>query len=270
MSTTNRSIAAGVFQDDSQAQQAMTDLQNAGFTNDQIRYSVHKGGNGILDSLMDLGLPQNEADFYNNEFLAGRTVVTVMTDDRVQEAYDILRRNGAYDANSRMGQGATYTQDQGATYAQGQTDQTAYDTNTNAGQRVQLREEQLTATKQQVQAGEVGIHKDVVTEEKTINVPVNREEVYIERTPVSGAVPSDTPIGQDETIRVPVSEEQVNVSKQPFVREELNIGKRVVQENQQVSDTVQREEARIDRSGDVNIQGNDVNVQDNPNQTYNQ
>ncbi len=86
-------------------------------------------------------------------------------------------------------------------------------------------------------------------------MPVNREEVYIERTPVSGTVPSDTPIGQEETYRVPVSEEQVNVTKQPVVREELKIGKRVVQENQQVTDTVQREEAQIDRTGDVNVQG---------------
>lgn len=247
MSTTNRSIVAGVFQQEAQAQQAMADLQKAGFSNDQIRYSVHKGGSGILDSLRDLGFSQNEADFYNSEFEAGRTVVTIKTGDRQHEAYDILMRNGAYDANSRM------SQTSGATGYATQTGHTDYDT---AGeQKVQLREEQLTANKQQVQAGEVGIHKNVVSEEKSINVPVNREEVYIERTPASGTVPSDTPIGQEETYRVPVSEEQVNVTKQPVVREELKVGKRVVQENQQVTDTVQREEAQIDRTGDVNVQG---------------
>jgi len=31
-----------------------------------------------------------------------------------------------------------------------------------------------------------------------------------------------------------------------------------VQETQQVSDTVKREEARIERQGDVNVQGSDV------------
>lgn len=254
MTTTNRSIVAGVFQQDTQAQQAMADLQNAGFSNDQIRYSVHKGGSGILDSLMDLGFAQNEANFYNSEFLAGRTVVTVKADGNRQEAYDILMRNGAYDANSQSGQ----TQVADTTTP---TTKTGYD---NTGeQKIQLREEQLTATKQQVQAGEVGIRKDIVTEEKTINVPVNREEVYIERNPVSGAVPSDTPIGQEETYRVPVSEEQVDVNKQSVVREELSIGKRVVQENQQVTDTVQREEAHVEQSGNVNVKGT-------PDQTYNQ
>jgi len=257
MSTVNRSIVAGVFTDESQAQQAMADLQNAGFTDDQIRYSVHKGGAGILDALTGLGLPQDQANYYNSEFMSGRTVVTVNAGDRQQEAYNILMRNGAYDWNSRTGQTASagsYTQtaqtDYGSNYTQTPT--------TEGEQRVRLREEQLQAQKQQVQSGEVGIHKDVVTEEKTLNVPVNREEVYIERKPASGTVAADTPIGEEETYRVPVREEQVQVTKQPVVTEEVGIGKRVVQDNQQVTDTVKREQARINQTGDVNVEGTPV------------
>jgi len=257
---TDRSLVAGIFQDETQAQQAMADLQNAGFSDDQIRYSVHKGGSGILDSLMGLGFSQDEANYYNSEFMAGRTIVTVKASDRAQEAYDILMRHGAYDARSRMGTGAaTYAQAGQAGYdtTAAQTGQTTdYDT---AGQKIQLKEEQLQAQKQRTQAGEVGIHKDVVTEEKSMDVPLSREEVYIERHPVSEATPADSPIGeQDETYRVPVSEEQVQVTKQPVVKEEINVGKRVVQDKQQVSDTVRREEARVNRAGDVNVQGTPV------------
>jgi len=269
MAMTDRSIVTGVFTDDAQAQQAMSDLQNAGFSDDQIRYSVHKGGSGILDSLTGLGLGEDEANFYNSEFMNGRTVVTVKTDDRQQEAMDILRRYGGYDFSSRgqtagtaytgtTGQAADTTyQTAGSTYAQTQAPQTGY---TDQGeQKVQLREEQLTANKERVQAGEVGIRKDVVSEEKTLNVPVSHEEAYIERHPVDQAVPADTPIGeQGETYRVPVTEERVNVEKQPVVKEEIGIGKRTAQENQQVSDTVRREEACIERAGDVNVQGNDT------------
>ena len=252
MSTINRSIVTGVFQDEAQAQQAMTDLQSAGFTDDQIRYSVHRGGAGILDALAGLGLSQDEANYYNSEFMAGRTVVTVNAPDRQQEAYDILKRNGAYDWSSR---GQT-TYDQAA--------QTTYDT--DEGRKLRLREEQLQAQKQQVQAGEVRLRKDVVTEEKTVNVPVSHEEVYIERRPASGTEPSDTPIGEGETIRVPVREEQVQVTKQPVVTGEVQVGKRVVQENQQFTDTTQREEARLEREGDVNVQGasvDDTTTEDN-------
>jgi uncharacterized protein (TIGR02271 family) len=274
MSTYDRSIVTGVFQNEAEAQQAMADLQSAGFSADQIRYSVHRGGAGILDSLAGLGLGQDEANYYNNEFMSGRTVVTVMPNDRQQEAYDILHRYNAYDWNSRSGHGAgaasaanAYTQNPPAETA---TAPNAYDQAADQGpRRMQLREEQLTAQKQTVQAGEVGVHKNIVSEEQSLNIPVNREEVYIERNPVAGNVPSDTPIGQDETYRVPVREEQVQVNKQPVVREEINVGKRVVQDNQQVSDTVRREEARIDRSGDVNVQGTPADAT-NTDPRYNQ
>jgi uncharacterized protein (TIGR02271 family) len=118
-----------------------------------------------------------------------------------------------------------------------------------------LREEQLRAEKEVVQTGEVRLGKEVVTEQQTINVPTTHEEVYIERRPGSGQ-PADQPIGEGETIEVPVSEERVTVEKQPVVREEVTLGKRQVQENQQVTDTVRREEARLEREGDVNVQGN--------------
>ena len=124
-----------------------------------------------------------------------------------------------------------------------------------------MREEQLQASKQPVQSSEVGIRKEVVSEQQTIDVPVTHEEVYIERRPGSGQ-PSDTPIGEEETYRVPVREEQVNVSKQTVDRGEIAVGKRQVQETKQVSDTVRREEARIEREGDVNVQGSDINVED--------
>jgi len=254
MTTTNRAFVVGVFQDEAQAQQAMNDLMGAGFSKDQIRYSVRKGGSGITNSLENLGLPEDEATFYNGEFESGRTVVVVNTRDRQQEASQILSRDGGYDYASRSGQ-TTGTSSYANTAGQ------ATDYNTQAGQNVQLREEQLRANKQSVETGAVGLRKDVVSEQQSFDVPVNREEVVIERHAASGQ-PSDTPIGEGETYRVPVREEQVTVDKQPVVREEVSLGKRQVQDSQRVSDTVRREEARVERQGDVNVQGDDTDVRD--------
>ena len=242
MTTTNRPTVVGLFQSEMEAQQAMNDLQQSGFSNDQIRYSVHRGGTGIRDQLMGLGLTEQEASYYNQEFEAGRTVVFVNAPDQQQEAFDILRRNGGYDAST------------GVTQTSGTANQS---TDTDPEQRMQLREEQLRVGKQAVQTGEVGLRKEVVSEQQTVDVPVTHEEVVIERRPGSSQ-PSDTPIGEEETYRVPVREEQVSVQKQPVVREEIALGKRQVQDTQQVSETVRREEARIERKGDVNIQGNDI------------
>src|SRR5512142_1480361 len=108
MATTDQSRVMGVFQDGTQAQQAMDELQRAGFRADQIRYSVRKSGTGIVGSLENLGLPEQEAVFYNREFEAGHTVVMVNTPDRQQEAYDILSRNNGYDYNMRGSQTHDY------------------------------------------------------------------------------------------------------------------------------------------------------------------
>jgi hypothetical protein len=48
-----------------------------------------------------LGIPEEEARFYEGEFHLGRTLVTVQAPGRYEEARDILRRHGAYDVESR-------------------------------------------------------------------------------------------------------------------------------------------------------------------------
>jgi uncharacterized protein (TIGR02271 family) len=118
---------------------------------------------------------------------------------------------------------------------------------------VQLREEELQPRKESVETGRVRVDKDVVEEQQTLDVPVTREEVTIERRPVDRQV-ADVGIGEDsETIRVPVREDQVSVDKRAVVTEEINVGRRQVQETQQVSGTVRREEARIEPEGDVDL-----------------
>jgi uncharacterized protein (TIGR02271 family) len=116
---------------------------------------------------------------------------------------------------------------------------------------IQLREERLKATKTPVQTGQVNIRKEVTTEQKTINVPVEREEVVIEHRPVSGrATPGDI---KAEEIRIPVKEEKVNVSKETVVTDEVSVGKRKVQETKQVGGTVQKERLKVENEGDVQV-----------------
>jgi uncharacterized protein (TIGR02271 family) len=116
---------------------------------------------------------------------------------------------------------------------------------------LQLREEELTARKQSVETGEVTLSKDVVSEQRTMDVPVTREEVTIERHPVDRR-PSDRPIVEsNEAISVPVHEEQVRAEKRTVVYEEVGVDKRAVQETEHVSDTVRREELVVDKEGRV-------------------
>ncbi len=131
------------------------------------------------------------------------------------------------------------------------------DLGVDTDQRVRLHEEQLNVEKQAVQAGEVSLHKEVITETKSIDVPVTREEVVIERHAVApGQVSAsgvDLDSAQDQVIRVPVMEEQVTVEKTPVVTEEIALGKREVTETQHVTDTVRREEAHIENPQNVDV-----------------
>ena len=58
---------------------------------------------------------------------------------------------------------------------------------------------------------------------------------------------------EGEEIRIPVREEQVNVEKEAVVKEEVTVGKRVVQDTERVGGEVRKEEVRVERTGDVNM-----------------
>jgi len=52
-------------------------------------------------ALMGFGIPEEEAIYYQNELEMGRIIVTVKAGEHHQEALEILRHNGAYDADTR-------------------------------------------------------------------------------------------------------------------------------------------------------------------------
>ncbi len=116
---------------------------------------------------------------------------------------------------------------------------------------LELHKEQLDVTKNNVSAGEVVLSKEVVEEQKTVDVPVMHEEVVIKRTPVNQR--SNASITSEETVHIPVSEEQVQVNKYTVTTEEISASKRQVEETQQVQETLKHEEAHVNTTGSVDI-----------------
>jgi hypothetical protein len=55
----------------------------------------------LLGALIGLGVPEEEAAYYQGEFEAGRVLVTVKADDRAAEVRSVLRQHGAYDIEDR-------------------------------------------------------------------------------------------------------------------------------------------------------------------------
>jgi uncharacterized protein (TIGR02271 family) len=209
---------------------------------------------GIVGALIGLGIPEEDAHYYEGEFKSGRTLVTVKADTRYDEAWKILHRCGAYNKTTpalAMGVSTTGARNTAA-YPSGKTAATG-SARTAAGQTMQVREEQLHANKQNVKTGEVRVHKEVTTENQTFNVPVTREEVVIERRPASGRGGKVGDMRDGEEIRIPVMEEKVHLEKETVLKEEVHIGKRKVQESEQVSGDVRKEKVKVDQTGETNV-----------------
>ena len=186
--------------------------------------------------------------------------MTVTADRRADEASAVLRRHGAYDISNRASSGST-TRTAGVSTHAATTPMTGRDADTIAGKgRAAAR------GKQPVEMGQVTVRKEVHTENKTLEVPVQREEVVIERTPVHGREATEIAAGdirEGEQLRVPVREEQVKVGKETVVAEEVKVGKRVVQDTERVSGQVRKEEVKVEQTGDVDVKtrgkGKDTN-----------
>lgn len=119
---------------------------------------------------------------------------------------------------------------------------------------IPVSEEYLDVRKREVERGSVHVHKDVVTEEKSVNVPLREEEVRVERHAASGqettgSVPDNA--FQEQDIDIPIRGEEADVSKRARVREEVDISKDVHERDEHVSDTVRREEVHVDHDDAV-------------------
>lgn len=121
---------------------------------------------------------------------------------------------------------------------------------------IRLYEERLIANKERFRTGAVTIGKHIETETAQVAVPVEREQVVIERMAPTDTNPVATNVDfqEGEVARVEVYEEKVNIDKQAFVREEVNISKEVQRETVEAKETVRREELDIDTEGNPTIQ----------------
>ena len=120
---------------------------------------------------------------------------------------------------------------------------------TRTDERLTRTEEELRVGTRAVEAGEVVVGKHVETERQQVPVNLKREEIVIERRPVNREAGA-TDIREDQ-IRVPLMEEEAVVDKRAVVKEELVIGKRVVEDQQTVDADVRREEFDIDENARV-------------------
>lgn len=134
MATTEHIPVVGVFTEAAQVDLAVNALMQAGIPNERIKlarsenspdsfvgvsqfgtgsvpvgftdrvknlFSGEKSTKGIVDDLTKIGIPEDEARYYQDQLDLGRIIMTIEAGDRREVVLGILHQYGAYDVSTR-------------------------------------------------------------------------------------------------------------------------------------------------------------------------
>jgi uncharacterized protein (TIGR02271 family) len=126
-------------------------------------------------------------------------------------------------------------------------------TGTGAGDAMTRSEEELRVEKGVREAGRVRLRKWVDTEHVSQTVPVTREEIRIEREPITDAnvgAATSGPAFKEDVHEEVLREEEVRVHKQEIPKERVRLAKDTVTEERQVDADLRKERIEVERSSD--------------------
>lgn len=245
-------------------------INNEAFGNNEINFRDAEGSawdkfvsffspdNPEEKVLNDLGLSQSEQVQYRNSLNAGEVLVYVDSPDNTSDSamnygetrdtYDYDNRADAADAG--LAGGAVNNNYNADTDPELDARAVDREDGLTEEERIQLREERVNVDKENVQTGEVKVDKHVETDRQEFDIPVEREEVVIERNPVDDVPARGGFEDADDVdeVRIPVNEERVNVEKENVVNEEVRIRKEKHEDVEHVSEEVRREELDVDEN----------------------
>jgi uncharacterized protein (TIGR02271 family) len=110
-------------------------------------------------------------------------------------------------------------------------------------------EEELRVGTAERERGRVRLRKYIVEDEVTKTVPVRREEIRVEREPITDAnvdAATDGPAISEEEHEVVLHEEEAVVEKRVVPKERVRLDKDVQTAEREVSETVRKEQVEVD------------------------
>jgi uncharacterized protein (TIGR02271 family) len=110
-------------------------------------------------------------------------------------------------------------------------------------------EEELRVGTETRERGRARLRKHVVTETQQVTVPVQREEVRVEREPITDAnldAATSGPAISEEEHEVTLREEEVVVEKRAVPKERVRLDTETVTDERQVSEEVRKEQIEVD------------------------
>lgn len=156
---------------------------------------------------------------------------------------------GVAGAHADEKKAATHTTDAAATERKADVTDNAAAARTNNDGELIRSEEQLNVNKERVATGEARLRKYVVTDTETVDVPVEREEVRVERTPINAEDAKNyngSISGDSEEASVTLHEERVNVNKETVPVEKINLKKDTVRDTETHTEELRKEQIDTD------------------------
>jgi uncharacterized protein (TIGR02271 family) len=199
-------------------------------------------------ALVNTGLFGTKSNFVPLEGAApsGEDVRTQVTKSQVKDAPGI-EADGELSPEEESALYSHYGLDYGAPPADETVGRDTSGPNTD--EAMTRSEEELAVGTRTRESGRVRLRKYVVTENVTQTVPVRREEVRLEREPITDAnvdAATDGPAISEEEHEVVLNEEEVVTEKRTVPKERVRLDKDTVVEDQRVSEDVRREQIEVE------------------------
>jgi len=262
------STVVGLFEQRSEAEAALNDLVNSGFSRSDIDLKAPGGAggdnSGLMRELEGEGVPSDDARLYVEGVKAGDALEIAHTsDDQAMMAQDIMNRHGALDIHDAFTQrGGTLTTGAagmagagmagagmaGAGMAAASTTATAKTgaANVQGETVIPVVEEELAVGKRQIQRGGVRVFQRVEERPVSEQVTLHEEHVTVQRQAVDRPVTSADTAFKEGTIEMTETAEVPVVSKEARVVEEVVVGKTATDRTETVQDTVRRTDVEVE------------------------
>lgn len=229
---------------------SLVPLRGHDFTGDELKLAFSKDrieNAPEFDSDKPL-TPEAQADIFKHYDLENAQDVTTYRDERDERAGVA----GAGVAGAGVAGAGAHAKEETAATDRVDTDRataTGNGVSNNEGEVIRS-EERLDVNKERVATGEARLRKYVVTDTETVEVPVEREEVRVERTPISEADAANYTgtIGDNgaEEASVTLHEERVNVEKKTVPVEKVNLSKETIKDTETHTEDLRKEQIDTD------------------------
>ncbi|RBY92770.1 DUF2382 domain-containing protein [Blastococcus sp. TF02A-30] len=223
-------------------------IRDADLTDDGLRVPISKERVKDAPKIDTDGhlSPQEEQELYHYYGMGTGTGTTGRTTDTMTTTESTTGMAGTGTAGTGMAAGGTTDVNRHGTVGHDTSGPTTDDAMTRS-------EERLNVGTRSEEVGRARLRKYVVTENVTETVPVSREEVRVEREPITDANVGnalDGPAISEEEHEVTLRAERPVVEKEAVPVERVRLDKETVTDQETVSADVRKEEIEVDGARD--------------------